>query len=212
MQRREFIMLLGGTAAVWPLKVWAQQAPARARVGLLAFGQELEGPLFRVFRDEMRKLGHIEGQSYTLQFRSARGEPGRLQNAAAELVQIPVDVIVTDSGVASIAATKATTTVPIVMGIIGDPVELGLVASLGRPGGNVTGFAIISPQLGAKRLALLRRCAISTSSVLVSGSAGPTFTRAMSFRQRGVSTAWKQSRCHERYRSDRPACHRSSWS
>jgi putative ABC transport system substrate-binding protein len=86
MQRREFITLLGGTAAAWPLKAWAQQAPARARVGLLAFGQELD--LFRVFREEMRKLGHIEGQSYTLQFRSARGEPGRLQSAAAELVQI----------------------------------------------------------------------------------------------------------------------------
>jgi putative ABC transport system substrate-binding protein len=156
MRRREFITLIGGAAAAWPLAARAQQATQLARVGLLAFGQELASPLFGAFRDEMRKLGHVEGRSYVLEFRSARGDPDRLQSAAGELAQIPVDVIVTDSGAASIAAKKVTVSVPIVMGVVSDPVELGLVASLARPGGNVTGFSIISPQLGTKRLALLK--------------------------------------------------------
>jgi len=121
--------------------------------------------LFRAFRDEMQKLGQAEGQNYSLEFRLARGEPGRLHRDAAEFAQMPVDVIVTDSGAASIAAQKATATVPIVMAVISDPVELGLVASLARPGGNVTGFSIISPQLGSKRLGLLREAIPETRLV-----------------------------------------------
>ena len=157
MKRRAFIALIGGAAAAWPTAAQAQQAHPPARVGLLAFGhQELANPLFDVFRNEMRRLGHIDGRTYVSEFRSARGDPDRLQSAAAELSQIPVDVIVTDSGAASIAAKKATTSIPIVMGVISDPIGLGLVASLARPGGNVTGFSIISPELGTKRLALLK--------------------------------------------------------
>jgi putative ABC transport system substrate-binding protein len=157
MKRREFISLLGGVAATWPLAARAQQPARPARVGILAFGhQELANPLFDAFRDEMRRLGHVEGRTYVLEFRSARGDPDRLQNAALDLSQIPVDVIVTDSGTASIAAKKATASIPIVMGVISDPIGLGLVASLARPGGNVTGFSIISPELGTKRLALLK--------------------------------------------------------
>jgi putative tryptophan/tyrosine transport system substrate-binding protein len=140
MRRREFITLIGGAAAAWPLAARAQQATQLARVGLLAFGQELASPLFGAFRDEMRKLGHVEGRSYVLEFRSARGDPDRLQSAAGELAQIPVDVIVTDSGAASIAAKKVTVSVPIVMGVVSDPVELGLVASLARPGGQRHGL------------------------------------------------------------------------
>ena len=121
--------------------------------------------MFRAFRDEMQKLGQAEGQNYSLEFRLARGEPGRLHRDAAEFAQMPVDVIVTDSGAASIAAQKATATVPIVMAVISDPVELGLVASLARPGGNVTGFSIISPQLGSKRLGLLREAIPETRLV-----------------------------------------------
>ncbi len=153
MSRRAFIVLLA-CAAAWPCAARAQQA-STARVGLLAFGQELTSPLFVAFRNEMRKLGHIEGRTHALEFRSAHGDPDRLRSAAAELAQIPVNVIVTDSGAASIAAKKATDSVPIVMGVTSDPVGLGLVASLARPGGNITGFSIISPQLGSKRLALL---------------------------------------------------------
>jgi putative tryptophan/tyrosine transport system substrate-binding protein len=164
IRRREFITLLGGAAVGWPWTAHAQQ-PQPARVGLLAFGQGLASPLFGAFRDEMRKLGHVEGRSYVLEFRSARGDPDGLQSAAGELAQIPVDVIVTDSGAASIAAKKATGSVPIVMGVISDPVELGLVASMARPGGNITGFSIISPQLGTKRLALLKEAVAATKVV-----------------------------------------------
>jgi putative ABC transport system substrate-binding protein len=172
MNRREFITLLGGAAAAWPLAGRAQQATQPARVGLLAFGQELASPLFGAFRDEMRKLGHVEGRSYVLEFRSA--DPDRLQSVAGELAQIPVDVIVTDSGAASIAANKATVSVPIVMGVVSDPVELGLVASLARPGGNVTGFSIISPQLGTKRLALLKEAVPNAKVVgILMNSASP---------------------------------------
>ena len=173
VRRREFMALLGGVTA-WPVAARAQQATPPARVGLLAFGQELASPLFGAFRDEMRKLGHVEGRSYVLEFRSARGDPDRLQSVAGELAQIPVDVIVTDSGAASMAAKKATVSVPIVMGVISDPVELGLVASLARPGGNVTGFSIISPQLGTKRLALLKEAVPDAKVVgILMNSASP---------------------------------------
>ena len=173
--------MAGGATAAWPLKAWAQKAPGIVKVGLLAFGQEFDGPLFRIFRNEMQKLGHVEGQNYIIEFRSARGDPGRLQSAAAELAQMPVDVIVTDSGAASIAAKKATATVPIVMVIVSDPVELGLVASLARPGGNVTGFSIISPQLGTKRLALLREAVPEARlvGVLVNPASAATGTQQL---------------------------------
>src|SRR5262245_3677877 len=115
--RREFIMLFGG--ALLPstfdvARAWQVNRPQL--VGLLAFAQVLASPLFDAFRDEMRKLGYIEGRSYGLEFRSARGDPDRLKSAAMELSEIPVDVIVTDSGAASIAAKKATERIPIVMG------------------------------------------------------------------------------------------------
>jgi putative ABC transport system substrate-binding protein len=156
MKRRDFIVFLGIAPLVWPLRARAQQTTRPARVGLLAFGQGLASPLFDAFRHEMSKLGHVEGRTYELEFRNARGDPKHLQSVAEELTQIPVDVIVTDSGAASIAAKRATASIPIVMGITSDPIGLGLVESLARPGGNVTGFSIISPQLGAKRLALLK--------------------------------------------------------
>jgi putative tryptophan/tyrosine transport system substrate-binding protein len=153
MRRREFIALLGGAAAAWPLAARAQQP---VRIGLLAFGQDLASPLFDAFRQEMIRLGHVEGRTYVLEFRSADGDPGRLRSAAMELVRLPVDVILTDSGTASIAASQATAIIPVVMGVVSDPMGAGLVASLARPGGNVTGFSIVSPELGTKRLALLK--------------------------------------------------------
>jgi putative tryptophan/tyrosine transport system substrate-binding protein len=156
VRRRQFITLLGGAAAAWPLAVRAQQPARPARIGLLAFGQPRDSSLFNAFREEMRRLGHIEGGTYVLEFRSGYGDPDRLQNAAAELVRLPVDVILTDSGSASIAAKHATAVIPVVMAVVSDPVGIGLVSSLARPGGNVTGFSILSPQLGSKRLALLK--------------------------------------------------------
>jgi putative ABC transport system substrate-binding protein len=154
--RRVFISLLGGAAAAWPLAVQAQQTTRLFRIGVLAFGQDPGSPLFDAFRDEMRKLGYTDGQSYVLEFRAAQGDADRTQSFAAELARLPVDVIVTDGGSASLAAKQATATVPIVMAVISDAVGMGLVASLARPGGNLTGFSILSPELGGKRLALLK--------------------------------------------------------
>jgi len=156
MRRRDFITRLGGAAAAWPLGADAQQAAPPVRIGLLAFGQDLASPLFDAFREEMRKLGHFEGRTYGVEFRSARGDPDRLRSLAVELARLPVDVILADSGTASIAAKQATAVIPIVMAVVSDPIGIGLVASLARPGGNVTGFSILSPQLGSKRLALLK--------------------------------------------------------
>jgi putative ABC transport system substrate-binding protein len=153
MIRREFITLLGGVAAAWPLSVGAQQTARPARIGFLAFGQ---GPVFGGFREEMTRLGHVEGRTYVVEFRSAHGDPERLQSIASELVRLPVDVILTDSGAASIAASRVTASIPVVMGVVSDPIGLGIVPSLARPGGNVTGFSIVSPELGTKRLALLK--------------------------------------------------------
>jgi putative tryptophan/tyrosine transport system substrate-binding protein len=154
--RREFITLLGGAAAAWPLAARAQQQPMPVRIGLLAFGTDLASPAFAAFREEMRRLGHVEGRTYEVEFRSARGDPNRLQSLAIELARLPVHVILADSGSASIAARQATAVVPIVMAVVSDPIEIGLVGSVARPGGNVTGFSILSPQLGTRRLALLK--------------------------------------------------------
>ena len=133
MRRREFITLLGGAAAAWPLAARAQQSARLFRIGVLAFGQDPASPSFNAFRDEMRKLGHIEGHTYILEFRSARGDADRTRSFAAELARLPVDVILTDGGSASLAAKQATADIPIVMAVISDAVGIGLVASLARP-------------------------------------------------------------------------------
>ena len=159
MRRREFIGLFG-TMAVLPMGLLgssrAQQVVGPARIGLLAFGQEINSPSFDAFRDEMHRLGQVEGQTHVLEFRSAHGDPDSLRKIAAELARLPVDVIVADSAASSIAAKQATTLVPIVMAVVSDPIGIGLVSSLAHPGGNVTGFSILSPVLGTKRLALLK--------------------------------------------------------
>jgi putative ABC transport system substrate-binding protein len=126
----------------------------------------------------MQKPGQTQGRNYVLEFRFARGNPAQLENAAAELVQMRVDAIVTDSGAASIAAKRATATIPIVMGVISDPVELGLVASLARPGGNVTGFSNVSPQLGQKRLGILKEAVPEAALIGVLTNPASTVTGA----------------------------------
>jgi putative tryptophan/tyrosine transport system substrate-binding protein len=202
MNRREVITLVGTAATGWPLAVRAQQPPAR--VGLLAFAQELSGPLFSAFREELGRLGHALGRTYRLEFRSARGDPDRLRRAAAELAQIPVDVIVPDSGAASLAAKSATDTVPIVMGVISDPIGLSLVTSLARPGGNLTGFSIISPQLGSKRLALLNEAVANARliGVLVNPASPATGTQQLAAIRDAASAAGLALRVCEAQRSD----------
>jgi putative ABC transport system substrate-binding protein len=151
MRRRHFITLLGGTVAAWPFGAWAQQ---RFKIGLLDAGL---GAAFTVpFMHKLGELGYVEGKNVVIERKSAQGNAGRLNEFVADLVPEQVDVIVTAGTPAGVAAKKATSTIPIVLGAISDPVGVGLVASLARPGGNATANSLMAPDLSAKRLDILR--------------------------------------------------------
>jgi putative ABC transport system substrate-binding protein len=157
MRRRKFIALAGGTALAWPLAASAQQPGSRpTRVGILTFAGIATSSLFNAFHEELRKLGYNDGQTVTIEFRSAGGDPSKVPSLASELVRIPVDIIVTDGSPAAVAAKRATSGIPIVMATVGDPVTLGVVDNLARPGGNITGFTLLSNELSGKRLQLLK--------------------------------------------------------
>src|SRR6266513_3799576 len=158
MQRREFITLFGGTAATWPLAVRAQQPAGRVyRVGYLGIAaREQQLHLIKAFEEGLRNLGYRAGENVVIEYRFADGEMERLPALAADLVRLGVDVIVTGVNPNTVAAMKATTTIPIVMTNSADPVSAGLVASLARPGGNVTGFGVdAGDEIFGKRLELL---------------------------------------------------------
>jgi putative ABC transport system substrate-binding protein len=156
IRRREFIAGLGGAAA-WLMAAKAQQAPKLPTIGFLASStQSDESQRIAAFLQRLREAGWIEGRNVAIDFRFAEGQMERLLGLATELAQRQVNVIVTDSTPAVIAAKQATSTVPIVFAAAGDPVAAGLVASLARPGGNVTGLSLQQRDLGGKRLALLR--------------------------------------------------------
>src|SRR5262249_28714277 len=153
MRRREFIALLGG-AATWPLAARAQQ---RFKIGLLDTGL---GAAFTVpFTRKLVELGYVEGKNVVIERRTAEGNAARLKEFAADLVGQQVDVIVTAGTPAGVAAKQATSVIPIVLGAISDPVGIGLVASLARPGGNATGNSLMAPDLSAKRLDILHTLA-----------------------------------------------------
>jgi putative tryptophan/tyrosine transport system substrate-binding protein len=155
MRRREFIGLVGG-AVMWPLRVRAQP-PTLPVIGFLHEGSpESAVTLLAAFRAGLRDTGYEEGQHFVIEFRWAQGKYDRLQELAADLVGRRVTLIVTPGGTpASLAAKAATTAIPIVFGIGGDPVQLGLVTSLNRPGGNVTGISILNSEIMTKRLGYL---------------------------------------------------------
>jgi putative ABC transport system substrate-binding protein len=154
MRRRDFITLLGGAAA-WPLAARAQQAGKVARIGFLGPASESGmAPRVQGFRSGLRELGYVEGTNVIIEYRWADDKYERLPELAAELVRSNVDVIVTVGTPASLAAKRATATIPIVVASIGDP--LRVVASLARPGGNITGSGFFSPELFAKRIELLK--------------------------------------------------------
>jgi putative ABC transport system substrate-binding protein len=156
MKRRAFIALLGGAAA-WPLTARAQQAGKLPSIGFLGESTSLaQSERTTAFIQRLRELGWIEDRTVAIEYRWAEGRSERFAEIATEFVRLKVDVIVTSSTPAVTAAKRATSVIPIVFAIAADPVGTGLVASLARPGGNVTGLSIQSTDLAAKRLALLR--------------------------------------------------------
>ena len=150
MRRRDFITLVGVTAAGWPLAARAERPPFL--VGTIG-----SAPYWAHFREAMRDLGYREGQNIKYELRTGETEPARLAEAAKELASIPVDVIAAFGSPASQAAQAATQTIPIVMLAVGDPVQAGLVASLAHPGRNVTGTSALGPDAAPKRLQLLKQ-------------------------------------------------------
>ena len=174
MRRRDFITLLGGAAAAWPLAARAQ--PAMPVIGFLE-PTSLDGlaePL-RVFRQGLKEAGFVEGENVAVEYRWAENQPDRLPSLAAELVARRVAVLAALGGDASSEAAKqATSVIPIVFGMGGDPVQAGLVESFNRPGGNATGYTILTVDLEPKRIGLLRELVPSTP--LIGALLGPGIT------------------------------------
>jgi putative tryptophan/tyrosine transport system substrate-binding protein len=157
IRRRQFITLLGSAAAAWPLAAHAQQAGKLPTIGFLVPGTpSSHGQWFAALVQRLRELGWIEGRTVAIEYRWAEGRTERFDEIAAEFVRRKVDVIVTSATASVVAAMQATSVIPIVFAAAGDPVGTGLVASLARPGGNVTGLSIQQPDVAAKRLELLR--------------------------------------------------------
>jgi putative ABC transport system substrate-binding protein len=157
MRRREFITLLGGAAAAWPLAARAQQPRKLPTIGFLGAGSpSVWSQWTAAFLQRLHELGWIEGRTVTIEYRWAEGRSERYAEIAAELVRLKVDVIVTGGSEAVIAAKQATSVIPIIFAVAADPLGTGLVSSLARPGGNVTGLSVQFTDLAGKRLELLR--------------------------------------------------------
>jgi putative ABC transport system substrate-binding protein len=156
MRRREFISLLGGAAGAWPIAAHAQQPGKLATIGFSGGGTAQSLPIDAFVR-RLRELGWIEGRNIAIEFRWAEGRSERFAEIATEFARLRVDVIIVTSTAQALAAKQATSTIPIVFALSADPVGAGLVASLPRPGGNISGLSAQQPELARKRVELLRQ-------------------------------------------------------
>jgi ABC-type uncharacterized transport system substrate-binding protein len=173
MRRRGFITLLGGAAVAWPFAAYAQQRPKLPIIGFLgAATPSVASQLVAAFVERLRELGWIDGQTVAIEYRWAEGRSERFAEIAAEFVRLKVDVIVTWAGGPVIAAKQATTVIPIVFALQTDPVGTGLVASLSRPGGNVTGLSVQQTDTVSKRLELLREIIPGLTRLAIMANAG----------------------------------------
>jgi putative tryptophan/tyrosine transport system substrate-binding protein len=175
MRRREFMAVVGGAAVVWPLTARAQQAGKLPIIGYLGPNVEsVDRPRVAVFAQRLAELGWVEGRSVIIEHRAADGLAERASAIASEFVRLGVDVILTSGDAQGLAAKRATTMIPIVIAIIGDPLGGGLVASLARPGGNVTGLSMVQPETAGKRLELLREVVPGLRRVAILGNVANT--------------------------------------
>jgi putative ABC transport system substrate-binding protein len=190
MIRREFITLLGGAAAAWPLAARAQQAGKLPTIGFLGSATAAtQGEWVAAFVQRLRELGWIEGHNLAIEYRWAEGRSERFAEIAAELVRLKVDVILTHNTPPVLAAKQATSVIPIVFASAGDPVGTGVVASLARPGGNVTGLSSQASDTSAKRLELLREVVPNLRGLAIMGNVGnPLTVLEMGEVQAGAST------------------------
>src|SRR5262245_7979349 len=173
MRRREFITLLGGAAVGWPVAANAQQPAKIARIGWLGHNLARNPQVREAFRQGLRDLGYVEGRNFVIEFRDAEGKFDRYPALAAELVALKVDVILAPNTGAALAAKQATRTIPIVFIGTSDPVGFGLVTSLARPGGNLTGLSSLDAHLVGKRLELLTQAIPGVRLVAVLWEPGP---------------------------------------
>ena len=176
IRRRELMATLGGAVVAWPLAARAQQ-PKVPTIGALVIGNINPEQFWREFRQGLRDLGYVEGQNIRFEFRSAKGHLDRLPELAAELVRLKVDIIVTWFTPTALAAKQATREIPIVMAETGDPIGTGLVASLPRPGGNVTGMASVTAELAGKCVQLIRDMLPSARRVIALANVTDPFSK-----------------------------------
>jgi putative ABC transport system substrate-binding protein len=164
MRRRTFMALLG-TAAVWPVPTRAQQPARIRRLGVLLYSTPQEDPQRKALEEGLRYLGYIDGQNISIEYRFAEGKAERLPELATDLVRLKPDVLFPIGGDVAPFVSNATRTIPIVFVMSADPLQLGLVASVARPGGNATGFTFLQDELASKRLELLKEVAPRISRV-----------------------------------------------